>query len=64
MKARLEQVRASKVMTKQEQLATYQEILKDAQAENEKLRAELKELQARLAPPPSATPATAPAQAQ
>jgi BMFP domain-containing protein YqiC len=47
-------------MTKQEQLATYQEILKDAQAENEKLRAELKELQARLAPPPSAAPAQMP----
>jgi tetratricopeptide (TPR) repeat protein len=59
-KARLDQVRASKVMTKQEQLATYQEILKDAQAENEKLRAELKELQARLAPPPSAAPAQMP----
>ena len=56
-KARLDQVRSSKVMTQQEQLATYQEILKDAQAENEKLRAELKELQARLAPPPSAAPA-------
>lgn len=58
-KARLDQVRQSKVMTKQEQLATYQEILKDAQSENEKLRAELAELQARLAPP-AAAPAPAP----
>ncbi len=58
-KARLDQVRASKVMTKQEQLATYQEILKDAQSENEKLRAELAELQARLAPP-AVNPSTSP----
>lgn len=58
-KARLDQVRASKVMTKQEQLATYQEILKDAQSENEKLRAELAELQARLAPP-AVNPSTNP----
>lgn len=53
-KTRLDQIRQSKVMTKQEQLATYKEILKDAQAENEKLKAELKELQARLAPPAAA----------
>ncbi len=60
-KARLDQVRESKVMTKQEQLATYQEILKDAQVENEKLKAELAELQARLAPP-AVAPAAEPVQ--
>lgn len=60
-KSRLEQVSKSSVMTPQEKLSTYQDILKDAQAENEKLKAELKELLARLAPP-AAAPAAAPVQ--
>lgn len=48
MKARLEQIAKSEVMTKDEQLSTYQEIVKEAKAENEKLKAELAELQKQL----------------
>ncbi len=59
-KGRLEQIAASKVMTPEEQLTTYRDILKEGKAANEKLKAELQELQSRLrsssAPAPSPTP--------
>ena len=43
-KARLEQIAKSEVMTPEEQITTYRDIIKDAKAENEKLKAELAEL--------------------
>jgi len=48
-KARLEQIAKSEVMTPEEQITTYREIIKDAKAENEKLKAELADLQKQLA---------------
>ena len=48
-KARLEQIAKSEVMTPEEQINTYREIIKDAKAENEKLKAELADLQKQLA---------------
>lgn len=53
MKARLEQIAKSEVMTPEEQLNTYREIIKDAKDENEKLKAELADLKKQLAPAPS-----------
>ncbi|MCQ2106804.1 MAG: tetratricopeptide repeat protein [Fibrobacter sp.] len=50
MKARLEQIAKSEVMTPEEQLATYRDIIKEAKAENEKLKAELASLKKQLAP--------------
>jgi outer membrane protein assembly factor BamD (BamD/ComL family) len=47
-KARLDQIAASQVMTPEEQLATYRDILKEAKATNAKLKAELAELKTRL----------------
>lgn len=47
-KARLEQIASSKVMTPEEQLSTYREIVKEAKAQNAKLKTELQELQARI----------------
>ena len=47
-KARLEQIAKSEVMTPEEQINTYREIIKDAKAENEKLKAELADLQKQL----------------
>ena len=58
-KARLEQIAKSEVMTPEEQLNTYRDIIKDAKAENEKLKAELASLKKQLAPAPA--PATSPA---
>ncbi len=55
MKARLEQIAKSEVMTPEEQLNTYRDIIKEAQAENEKLKAELADLQKQMAPAPSTT---------
>ena len=48
-KARLEQIAKSEVMTPEEQINTYREIIKDAKAENEKLKAELADLKKQLA---------------
>ncbi|NLB62971.1 MAG: hypothetical protein GX801_02540, partial [Fibrobacter sp.] len=47
-KARLEQIAASEVMTAQEQIKTYNDIIKEAKADNKKLKAELAQLQKRL----------------
>jgi DNA repair exonuclease SbcCD ATPase subunit len=47
-KARLEQIAKSEVMTPEEQINTYREIIKDAKAENEKLKAELADLKKQL----------------
>ena len=47
-KARLEQIAKSEVMTPEEQINTYRDIIKDAKAENEKLKAELAELKKQL----------------
>jgi tetratricopeptide (TPR) repeat protein len=58
-KARLEQIAKSEVMTPEEQLNTYRDIIKDAKAENEKLKAELASLKKQLAPAPA--PAASPA---
>ena len=77
-KARLEQISKSEVMTPEEQINTYRDIIKDAKAENEKLKAELAELKKQMAPAPSTsmggmgddsamdadTPAAAPAPAK
>ena len=52
-KARLEQISKSEVMTPEEQINTYRDIIKDAKAENEKLKAELAELKKQMAPAPS-----------
>ena len=53
-KARIEQISKSEVMTPEEKLATYRDIIKEAKAENEKLKKELAELKAQMAPAPSA----------
>jgi cell division septum initiation protein DivIVA len=45
----LEQIAKSEVMTPEEQINTYRDIIKDAKAENEKLKAELADLQKQLA---------------
>ena len=58
-KARLEQIAKSEVMTPEEQINTYRDIIKDAKAENEKLKAELASLKKQLAPAPA--PAASPA---
>jgi hypothetical protein len=52
-KARIEQISKSEVMTPEEKLNTYRDIIKEAKAENEKLKAELAELKAQMAPAPS-----------
>lgn len=51
-KARIEQIAKSEVMTPEEQITTYRDIIKEAKAENEKLKAELAELKKQLAPAP------------
>ena len=43
-KARIEQIAKSEVMTPEEQIATYRDIIKEGKAENEKLKAKLAEL--------------------
>jgi predicted RNase H-like nuclease (RuvC/YqgF family) len=48
-KARIEQISKSEVMTPEERINTFREIIKDAKAEAEKLRAELADLQKQLA---------------
>jgi len=78
-KARLEQIASSQVMTLDEQLATYRDILKEAKATNAKLKQELDDLNRRIrngesappapkpaaaAPAPAAAPAAAPAPAK
>ncbi len=52
-KARIEQIAGSGVMTPQEQIATYRDIIAEAKAENAKLKAEVEILRKRLAPPPA-----------
>ena len=52
-KARIEQISKSEVMTPEEQINTYRDIIKEAQSENEKLKAELAELKKQMAPAPS-----------
>ena len=60
-KARIEQISSSEVMTPEEQIATYRDIIKEAKAENQNLKEELKTLKKRLTPTPSADyPETAP----
>jgi len=56
-KARIDQISQSTVMTKQEQLSTYKDILKEANDENAKLKEELKALKARMTPAAPASPA-------
>lgn len=56
MKARLEQIAKSEVMTPEEQIVTYRDIIKEAKEENKKLKEELDLLKQRLAPPPTAAP--------
>ena len=48
-KARIEQISKSEVMTPEERINTFREIIKDAKAEAEKLRAELADLQKQIA---------------
>ena len=59
-KARVEQIAASQVMTPEEQLSTYRDILKEAKTLNAKLKQELAELKDRIssqsAPSPIAKP--------
>jgi tetratricopeptide (TPR) repeat protein len=50
-KARIEQISKSEVMTPQEQITTYRDIIKEAKDENKKLKEELEILKKRLAPP-------------
>lgn len=61
-KARVEQIASSKVMTPEEQLGTYRDIVKEGKALNAKLKQELQELQSRLrsmsAPAPTTTAPT------
>ncbi|SHL24117.1 tetratricopeptide repeat protein [Fibrobacter sp. UWEL] len=52
-KARIEQISKSEVMTPEEQIATYRDIIKEGKAENEKLKAKLAELKKMLAPAPA-----------
>lgn len=47
-KARIEQIASSSVMTPEEQINTYRDIIKEAKAEAEKLRAELADLQKQM----------------
>lgn len=49
-KARIEQISKSEVMTPEEQIATYRDIIKEGKAENEKLKAELADLKKQMAP--------------
>jgi len=56
-KARIEQIAKSEVMTPEEQIATYRDIIKEAKAENAKLKEELQLLLKRLAPAPAPAPA-------
>jgi tetratricopeptide (TPR) repeat protein len=49
-KARLEQVQSSKVMSANEQIKVYKEVISDAKSENAKLKAELEKLKARMVP--------------
>ena len=58
-KARIEQISKSEVMTPEEQIATYRDIIKEAKAEKEKLMAELAELKKKLSPVPTTTGAGA-----
>ncbi|MCL4101149.1 hypothetical protein SAMN05720766_10374 [Fibrobacter sp. UWH9] len=58
-KARIEQISKSEVMTPEEQIATYRDIIKEAKAEREKLMAELAELKKKLSPVPTTTGAGA-----
>jgi len=58
-KARIEQIASSEVMTPEEQIATYRDIIKEAKAENAKLKAELAELKKKLSPVPTTTGAGA-----
>lgn len=60
-KARIDQISKSDVMTPQEQLSTYRDIIKEAQDENAKLKEELQLLQQRR---PSSAPAATPAPAR
>ena len=55
-KARIEQIAKSEVMTPEEQIATYRDIIKEAKAEKEKLNEELQLLLKRLAPAPTPAP--------
>jgi tetratricopeptide (TPR) repeat protein len=57
-KARLEQIEKSTVLTPEEQIKTYREIVAEAKAEYAKLKEELDILKARLAPAPAAAPNT------
>lgn len=57
-KARIEQISKSEVMTPEEQIATYRDIIKEGKAENEKLKAKLAELKKMLAPAPAPAAAT------
>lgn len=61
-KARLEQIAKSEVMTPEEQINTYRDIIKDAKEENAKLKAELadlkKQISAAAAPAVSSTGAS------
>ncbi len=58
-KARLEQIATSEVMTPEEKIATYRDIIKESKAENEKLKAKLAELKKMMAPAPAPAPAAA-----
>lgn len=53
-KARLEQIEKSDVLTPEEQIKTYREIIAEAKTENAKLKEELALLKERLAPAPAA----------
>ncbi|MCQ2054351.1 MAG: tetratricopeptide repeat protein [Fibrobacter sp.] len=76
-KARIEQISKSEVMTPEEQINTYRDIIKEAKADNEKLKAELADLNKQMSSVPStsvggmddsasmnAAPAAAPAPAK
>ena len=52
-KARIEQIASSAVMTPDEKLSTYRDIIEKAKPENKKLKKELAELKKLLAPPPA-----------
>ena len=51
-KARIEQIAKSEVMTPEEQIATYRDIIKEGKADNAKLKAELEDLKKQLEPAP------------
>ena len=63
-KARIEQISKSEVMTPEERINTFREIIKDAKAEAEKLRAELADLQKQLAAGVSAASEPEPAMSE